>query len=346
MGARIFTWECFNAYLVIAGFLSLFSTSFVEAAILITFDVDGTLIQGTGRAAAESVHAQAFRHALLEVLGDKSIIDNDQADTGKLVAPVADALPRRLYQGSTDGLILLRYARAALSIEPHEAFPQLDQMMSAMYDYVHAVENEAICEHLAPLPGVLKHLQTLATMKDQQQVMCGLVTGNVEGIARRKMEAVGVWGTGALAPPSPSQKQWPGTDHLAFLGGFGSDYCSGDIDDLDRNHLDRAEQIAIATKRCQEILSMAKDNKSLSRVVHVGDAPADVLAAKAFSERPDKDPDLVVGMVAVATGSYEADELRELAGEPRPGQWEPVVLEKGMADPEFLQACGIPSVDK
>lgn len=302
-----------------------------QSVILVTFDVDGTLIHGTGRAAAESVHAQAFGHALQKVLGD-----DDDSDDSSTVTPVAEALPRRLYQGSTDGLILLRYARAALNVEPDTSFPQLDQLMQVMYNYIQTCSNDDICEHLNPLPGVLDHLQTLATLKDR--VVCGLVTGNVEGIARRKMNAVGIFQTGALAAPCNTQKRWPGTEDLAFLGGFGSDYCSGDIDDLDRNHLDRAEQIAIATQRCKNLL---QEHQQLKRVVHVGDAPADVLAAKAFSQRQDRDPDVVVGMVAVATGSYQAEELRELAGQPIPGTWEPVVLEKGMGDPSFLQACGI-----
>jgi hypothetical protein len=102
------------------------------------------------------------------------------------------------------------------------------------------------------------------------------------------------------------------TQHLSFLGGFaGSGYCSssGDIDDIDRNRLDCSVQIAICAWRCQNLLNC--DKKVLKPVVH----PADVLAAKAFSESLHKDPNLVVGMVAVAAGSYSAEELKELAGD-------------------------------
>ncbi len=292
-----------------------------QAVTLITFDVDGTLVHGTGQAAAEGAHAKAFRHAVATVLGN-----------GQSITPIADALPTRLYHGSTDGLILLRYARAALGMEPTDSFPHLERLMSAMYEFIQKLEDEQVGAHLAPLPGVIEKLQRLARLQDQ--VKCGLVTGNVEGIARRKMKAVGIWDTGALHPPCPTQRQWHGTEHLGFLGGFGSDYCSGNIDDLERNHLDRGEQIAIAARRCQNMLG----DQKLKRVVHVGDAPADVLAAKAFSET---NPDVVVGMVAVATGSYSARELKDLAGEPQPGKWEPVVLERGMDDPTFLEACGI-----
>lgn len=299
--------------------LPLYTSSFT----LITFDVDGTLVKGSGRAAAESAHARAFSHAVSEILGG-----------GKQITPVAEALPRHLYHGSTDGLILLRLARAALEVEPIEANKSLHQMFDCMYNYISAMDNDEIADHITPLPGVIDHLTTLAGMKEQ--VLCGLVTGNVEGIARKKMDAVGILDTKCLTPPCESQKLWPGSEDLAFLGGFGSDFCSGDIDNLERNHLDRGEQIAIATERAKTILG----EKKLKRVVHVGDAPADVLAAKWFSETIS-DADICIGMVAVATGSYSPENLRELAGTPVPGKWEPVVLEDGMSDPEFLKACKI-----
>ena len=306
---------------------------------LITFDVDGTLVQGggpSGQAADTGAHSRAYGHAVGRVLGD-----------GGPTPPVADVLPRRDYHGSTDGLILLRLARATLGFEPTESAGRLDELMASMYEYVSDLDDEEVSRGITPLPGVLDALSTLATMKDS--VSCGLVTGNVEGIARRKMKAVGILGTGALAPPSDEQLlrngDWAGAKDIGFLGGFGSDFCSGDIDDADRNHLDRSEQIGIATRRCQASLAAAEaaggECHTLCRVVHVGDAPADVLAAKAFAESSGTDPNLCIGMVAVATGSYSAAELLKLAGEPCPGRWEPVVLEDGIADPSFLNACGI-----
>lgn len=208
-------------------------------------------------------------------------------------------------------------------------------MFQCMFDYISALEDEEIAAHISPLPGVLKTLRKISLLH-QDGVMCGLVTGNVEGIARCKMRAVGIWDTNALHSPAKEQKDWKGTEDYAFLGGFGSDYCSGDIEDISRNHLDRGEQIAIATRRCQSLLS---ESSTLKRVVHVGDAPADVLAAKSFSESAPTN--ICVGMVAVATGSYSAEELTALAGEPIPGKWEPVVLEEGINDPDFLLACGV-----
>ena len=49
------------------------------------------------------------------------------------------------------------------------------------------------------MPGVLDTLRDLASDEMRERAMCGLVTGNVEGIARKKMRAVGVCATGALA---------------------------------------------------------------------------------------------------------------------------------------------------
>ena len=300
----------------------LLKTTCTSGFSLVTFDVDGTLVSGSGKAADTSAHSRAFSHAVSQVLNQ-----------GKPVQSVADALPRELYHGSTDGLILLRLARATLGLESQESLPHLPAMMNSMYEYICQLEDEQVADGIKTLPGVVDTLEALADR--QADVWCGLVTGNVEGVARRKMRAVGVWQTKALASPSPQQSEWKGSHDIGFLGGFGSDYCSGNIDDLNRNYLDRSEQISICVERCRRMLSKGKQ---LQRVVHVGDAPADVLAAKAYAERQ---PGVCVGMVATATGSYSAQELRKLAGEPKPGKWECVVLEDGIADPGFVQALGV-----
>jgi len=317
-------WERLNTFCCFI-FLSFFSHQQpVIALTLITFDVDGTLVSGSGKKADASAHSRAFGYAVEMVLGDGNPAQ------AKLVG---DVLPKELYHGSTDGLILLRLARATLGIEPNESNPRLDEMMNIMYGYINDMQDTEIARGINPLPGVIDALSTLANHKET--ISCGLVTGNVEGIARRKMKAVGVLDTKALSDPCPDQlkRNWQGTNHLAFLGGFGSDYCSGNIDDDDRNYLDRAEQIAIAVRRCQNVTG-----QELRRVIHVGDAPADVLAAKSYSKIAGKD--ICVGLVGLATGSYSSEQLKELAGESFPGRWEPIILD-GMDDPAFLRACGI-----
>lgn len=67
-------WLAFTLFLPISTF----------ALTLITFDVDGTLVKGSGQAAAESAHAKAFSKAVGKVLGG-----------GPSVTPVAEALPVR-----------------------------------------------------------------------------------------------------------------------------------------------------------------------------------------------------------------------------------------------------------
>jgi phosphoglycolate phosphatase-like HAD superfamily hydrolase len=309
------------------------SSRWTNAFTLITFDVDGTLVKGSGQQADASAHSRAFGYACGKVLGN-----------GTPTKPVAQALPQHLFHGSTDGLILCRLAKAELDID-QVSESQLQALMETMYDYIAALEDDQVAKGIETLPGVMDQLAALATLQKQPnpKLACGLVTGNVEGIARRKMRAVGILDTQALAPPSQEQldgaMQWPGAEHIGFLGGFGSDYCSRNIQDLTRNYLDRGEQIAIAARRCQSTLS---PDTALSRVVHVGDAPSDVLAAKVFAERlvGGNSAELCIGMVAVATGSYSVEQLREAAGKPIPGVWEPVILEKGLADPNFLEACG------
>lgn len=304
-----------NAVTLLVLSLVLFFVTTVGFTLL-TFDVDGTLVQGSGPNADASAHSRAFGVAVGKIFGDGSPTD-----------PVAQLLPRRDYHGSTDGLILCRLAKAALGVEQVSA-AQLEDMMDVMYEFIASLSDDEIAKGIAPLPGVIDTLLTLATMKDK--VACALVTGNVEGIARRKMRAVGIFQTNALAPQSTMQRKvWKDSEDCGFLGGFGSDYCSRNIVDSTRNYLDRGEQIAIAAQRC--------NRPDLTKVIHVGDAPADILAAKAYSEVAT----VCVGCIGVATGSYSANELKELAGDPIPGKWEPIILENGLADPSFLAACGI-----
>lgn len=213
-----------------------------------------------------------------------------------------------------------------------------------MFDFVSRCDDDEVATGIAPLPGILETLSTLATdyHHGEGNVACGLVTGNVEGIARRKMRALGIHATGALTPlPQPQGgRVWEGVEDIRFLGGFGSDYCSGDIDNKDRNYLDRGEQLAICVQRC---IDLSSNKNTLERVIHVGDAPADILAAKAYVNHPTKPSNVCVSVVGVATGSYSVQELTDLCGESVPGVWEPVVLDgKGVGDEqEFLSACGL-----
>ena len=169
---------------------------------LITFDVDGTLVTGSGQAADTSAHARAFSHAVQQVLVTQKPAKNGSGSDHQPIAipPVADVLPRHKFHGSTDGLILLRLAHATLGISPEEIMMTkeedgdnsnnrnlLDEMMLCMYNYINELSDEEISHGLSLLPGVLDTLQVLASDEEElfQNTICGLVTGNVEGIARR-----------------------------------------------------------------------------------------------------------------------------------------------------------------
>jgi len=276
----------------------------------------------SSEARAASGHARAFAHAVGYTLG------------GGTPTPLpAEVLPPEKYHGSTDGLIILNLAHSALGVPAEVAVERLPEVWQRMHEYFASLSDDEAVAGIGVLPGVISTLRRLA---GEDSIICGLVTGNVEGIARKKMRAVGILETGALAPPAPDQleKVWAGEEGSAFLGGFGSDYCSGIIAEADRNHLDRGEQIAIAVRRCRTTLP---EGTEVAKVVHVGDAPSDVLAARSCIGKLG----CTVGVVGVATGRYSASLLRELAGEPETGVWEPYVLDEGLNDAEFLSIFGI-----
>lgn len=88
-------------------------------------------------------------------------------------------------------------------------------------------------------------------------------------------------------------------------------------------------------------LFAGEDDQEIVRVVHCGDAPGDVLAAKYCMEHNKFDDGVAVSCIAVATGRFTAEHLSSLFGDSKSGIWEPVVLEKGLADPSFIDACKI-----
>ena len=301
----------------------------VKPITLLTFDVDGTLVKGSGASAETSVHANAFSRSLGRIFGNEANYELT------FPSPLARIRPEH-YHGSTDGLIALHYAKAAFQIPPNEALLRLPEVFQLMYEYVASKPDHEVVRGIAPLPGVLSSCKLLASSQYRDHFKVGLVTGNVEGIARVKMKAVGIFATGCLSPPSSSQS-FRGHEEYAFLGGFGSDYCSGNIDDVSYMYRDRGEQICIAYNRACQLL---KENEVITRVIHIGDAPGDVLAAKMCAEESRFGENVQVGCIAVATGKFTAEELTALVGEPIPGVWEPIVLKEGINDPLFLHYCG------
>ena len=324
------------------------ATQHQRPVTLITFDVDGTLVQGSSAAAQVSAHARSFAHAVGKVFGGVSDWEKTVPSPPMLIPPV-------WYHGSTDGLIALQLAQHGFGQEGASALERLPSVFDEMYRYVAALSDADVARGIEVLPGVREQLSLLAARRRQpdSDVLVGLVTGNVEGIARKKMRAVGLWQLGFLSPVAGGgggggEERWRGEEQTAFQGGFGSCFCSGQIDDLSRLHKDRGEQILLAVARAQA--SLGPDQR-LARVVHVGDAPSDVLAAcycadhfaaaaaaASQAQAQDGAGGIEVGMVGVATGKFGEDELRALMRGRGEG-W--VVLRRGVGDEHFIKHCGL-----
>jgi len=90
-----------------------------NGATLITFDVDGTLVKGSGRGAEISAHARAISHAVGEVF-----------DPHRKPVPLpAEVLRPEIYHGSTDGLIVLNLVHQTLGIDPSASLPRFNSFL-------------------------------------------------------------------------------------------------------------------------------------------------------------------------------------------------------------------------
>jgi phosphoglycolate phosphatase len=194
---------------------------------LVLFDIDGTLLGGDPaqpRGLANRHQHEAFRVALRECWG------------------VAGGLEDVEHAGKTDQWILRdlhAHTRCALPVEA--AIAAAAARMEA-----HCAAAGSPGEGLAVLPGVPALLAALA--QRSATVACGLVTGNLQSIALRKLRALGLDAA-------------PG----AFVcGGFGSDAE------------DRAELVRVAVARARAALPGLRGDL---RVFHVGDTPRDLDAA-------------------------------------------------------------------
>ncbi|KAK1294945.1 hypothetical protein QJS10_CPA16g00290 [Acorus calamus] len=155
-----------------------------KKSILVTFDVDGTLIQSIG-SASNRLHRRAFTHAFNQVFGVEGTIDAVQ------------------HHGQTDPLILVN-TLVHYGIPSDVATEKLPDLKSKMIEYAkeHAKD---IREGLQVLPGVVSLLESLSS---KENVAIGLVTGNLEDIAWLKMEGLGL------------RKYFT----VPNFGGFGSDH--------------------------------------------------------------------------------------------------------------------------
>lgn len=189
---------------------------------LVLFDIDGTLLwsDGAGR--------RALHHALRATFGTTG--PADYWFDGKTDPQIVRELMR--LEGFDDAEIERRLPRTlALYVE---------QLGRELADPAHDA---------APLPGTLELLDALESRDD---VILGLLTGNITQGARTKLARVGI-------------------DFDRFVvGAFGSD------------HEVRPELPAIAQRRCLELLDQDVPGE---RIIVIGDTPADLTCGTAIGAR-------------------------------------------------------------
>ena len=159
-----------------------------DAALLLLFDIDGTLVRRAGAA-----HADALREAIREVHG---------IDVTRQRSTIAPA-------GRTDGeiarLLLLDAGVSARSIDDHAD----DVRETCCANYARLCPPD-LSDML--VPGIADLVASLAARED---VMLSLVTGNFEPVARLKLKRAGIGrhfptGQGGFGSDSEDRAALPG----------------------------------------------------------------------------------------------------------------------------------------
>ena len=189
---------------------------------LVLFDIDGTLLnsQGLGR--------MAMRRALGSIFG-------------------SPGNPAYRYDGKTDKQIV----RDVMRLEGHSD-EHIDLQMEKLIEiYLEGLREGAASGkfNVRPLEGVLELLDALEPRED---VVLGLLTGNVEPGARTKLTAAGI---------NPDRFR---------VNAFGSD------------HEHRPELPAIAQRRASENLGL---DITGGRIVVIGDTPADIACGRSLGAK-------------------------------------------------------------
>ena len=219
---------------------------------LVLFDIDGTLMRG-----APPVHRQALCDAARVVFG----VTLTPAEFGQTAGMTDSAIARRelLAVGVADAEISA--GMAAFCVAAADAYERLAPADLSAYHTPHALE-------------------TLDWLRERD-VTLGLVTGNIERIAWRKLSAAGL--AGRFIQPRPLVgARW---EVAPWIGGFGD---QGE---------DRAALPPLALARAADLLGM---RPPASDTWIIGDTPADISCGARHGLRA----------IAVATGPvHSLDDL-------------------------------------
>ncbi|CAN5434302.1 HAD hydrolase-like protein [soil metagenome] len=189
---------------------------------LVLFDIDGTLLTTEGAA------KRAFLDAMLEVYGT----------TGP-----RERVP---FSGKTDPQIARELLTAAGLAEE-----EIRAGLPALWEgYLANLEREIASTPVTVFPGVLPLLDRIEEMNGRATL--GLLTGNLEGGARLKLDTAGI-----------------GFDRFT-VGAYGSD------------HVERPSLPAIAVQRAEERFGHRFIEKS---IVIIGDTPADISCGESLGVR-------------------------------------------------------------
>ena len=189
---------------------------------LLLFDIDGTLLSTDGAA------GRAFEDALIEVFG------------------TAGPIEQTSFAGKTDPQIVFELMKGA-GLPRARVTARLGEVWSA---YLERLGPALATASVRVYPGVESCLERVESRPDD--LVLGLLTGNIEAGARHKLDAAGI-----------------GFERFR-LGGFGSDA-------EDRNELP-----AIAAQRAEQLLAARYRGTD---VVVIGDTPADIACGAAFGAR-------------------------------------------------------------